>query len=104
MSDGDLGRADVRCLQACRKTIKGRFRQDSEHSTSSRKVLQGLDTGLRKPDTSCRSEAGRTPDMNEDTRAASRRAIARILYKETVAVERTPAHVIGLYSTDVRAL
>ena len=28
--------------------------------------------------------------MNEDTRAASRRAIARILYKETVPVERSP--------------
>src|SRR5262249_37839858 len=42
--------------------------------------------------------------MNEDARAASRGAIARIVDKETAAIERTAAHVIGLDRTDVRAL
>src|SRR6266487_2452670 len=51
---------------------------------------RSADAGFRKPDTSCRSEVGRTPEMNEDARAASRRAIARILDEEAAAVERTP--------------
>src|SRR6266516_5696473 len=101
---GNRRRADARCGQAARETLKGSFRQDSEHRTRLRKVLQGADAGFRKPDTSCRSEVGRTPEMNEDARAASRRAIARILDEEAAAVERTPAHVIGLHRTDVRAL
>src|SRR5262245_38143259 len=42
--------------------------------------------------------------MNEDARAASRDAIARIVHEETAAVERTTAHVVGLRRTDVRAL
>src|SRR5262249_34851223 len=42
--------------------------------------------------------------MNEDARAASRGAIARIVHEETAAVERTAAHVVGLDRTDVRAL
>src|SRR4029450_4036898 len=71
---GTRRRADARCGQAVRETIKGSFRQDGEHRTGVRKVLQGLDAGFRKPDTSCRSDVGGTPEMNEDARAASSRA------------------------------
>src|SRR5262245_14986665 len=79
--------ADTRWGQAPRETLKGRFWQHSDHRTGLRKVLQGLDAGFRKPDTSCRSDVGCTPEMNEDARAASSRAVARILYKEAPAVD-----------------
>ena len=96
---------DERSLrQAARETLKRGFRQDSEHRTGTRKVLQGSDTLLRKPDTPCRSRVGCTSDMNQDARAASGRAIAPIVDKEAAAVERTAAHVIGLHRTDLRAL
>src|SRR5262249_37618171 len=75
-----------------------------EHRTGARKILQGFDPGFRQPDTACRSRVGRAPDMNEDARAASGGAIARIVHEETAAVERTTAHVVGLHRTDVRAL
>src|SRR5215831_11550071 len=100
----DRRRADGWCRQAARETIKGSRRQDGEHRTGARKFLQGFDPGFRKPDTARRSRVGRAPDMNEDARAASRGAIARIVHEETAAVERTAAHVIGFDRTDVRAL
>src|SRR5262245_6572980 len=72
---GERRGTDGRCRQAARETIKGRCRQDREHRTGARKFLQGFDPGFRQPDTACRSRVGRTADMNEDTRAASRGAI-----------------------------
>ena len=101
---GECRRTDGRCRQAARETLKRGFRQDSEYRTGTRKVLQGSDALFRKPDTACRSRVGCTPDMNQDARAASSRAIARIVDEEAAAVERTAAHVIGLHRTDRRAL
>jgi len=46
--------------------------------TRTRKVLRGSDTLFGKPDTACRSHVGRTPDMNQDGRAASSTVIARL--------------------------
>src|SRR5262249_10475417 len=101
---GDRRRADGWRRQAARETIKGRCRQDREHRTGARKFLQGFDPGFRKPNAARGSLVGRAPDVNEDTRAASRGAIARIVDKETAAVERTATHVVRLHRTDVRAL
>src|SRR5262249_5997070 len=73
---------DGRCRQAARETIKGRCRQGRERRTGARKFPQSLDPGSRQPDTACRSRVGRTPDMNEDTRAASCGAIGATLEDE----------------------
>src|SRR6266478_1996129 len=93
---GERRRADGWRRQAARETIKGCCRQDRDDRAGARKVLQGFDPGFRKPDTACSSPIGRAPDMNEDARAASRGAIARIVDEETAAVERTTAHVVSL--------
>src|SRR5262249_35668428 len=90
-------RADGCRWQAARETVKRSFRQDSEHRTRSRKLLQDSDTVFRKPDTACRADVGCTPDMNKDARAPASRTIARIVDEESAAVERTAAHVIGLH-------
>src|SRR5262249_51155705 len=55
-----------RCRQAALEPTERSFRQDSEHRTGTRKVLQGSDALFRKPDTACRSRVGCTPDMNQD--------------------------------------
>jgi len=77
---------DSRCREAARETLKRGFGQDREYCTRTRKALQGSDTLFWKPDTACRSRVGRTPDMNQDARAASSRAIARIFHEEAAAV------------------
>src|SRR5215831_25629 len=101
---GERRGADGWRRQAARETIKGRCRQDGDDRAGAGKFLQRFDPVFRKPDTACGSLIGRAPDVNEDTRAASGGAIARIVDEETAAVERTAAHVVGLHRTDVRAL
>src|SRR6516162_6761503 len=101
---GERRGADGWRRQAARETIKGSRRQDRDDRAGAGKFLQGFDPGFRKPDAARRSCVGCAPDMNENTRAASRGAIARIVDEETAAVERTAAHVVGFDRTDVRAL
>src|SRR5215471_6854583 len=101
---GEHRRTDGWRRQAARETIKGCCRQDRDDRAGAGKFLQGFDLGFRKPNAASGSPIGRAPDVNEDTRAAPRDAIARIVDKETAAVERTAAHVVGLRRTDVRAL
>src|SRR5262245_46428366 len=93
---GDRSRPDGWCRQAARETINGLGRQVRDHRAGAGKFLEGFDPGFRKPDTACGSPVGRALDMNEDARATSRGAIARIVDEETAAVERTTAHVVGL--------
>src|SRR5262245_19904954 len=97
LSSSERRRADGCRWQAARETVKRSFRQDREHRTRSRKVLQDSDAVFRKPDTARRADVGWTPDMNEDARAPASRTIARIVDEESAAIERTAAHVIGLH-------
>src|SRR6516164_10089866 len=92
---GEHRRTDGWRRQAARETIKGSRRQDRDDRAGAGKFLQGFDPGFRKPDSARRSCVGCAPDLNENTRAASRGAIARIVDEETAAVERTAAHVVG---------
>src|SRR5215469_2786588 len=101
---GDRRRTDGWRRQAARETIKGCRRQDRDDRAGAGEFLQGFDPGFRQPNAARGSLIGRAPDVNEDTRAASRGAIARIVHEQTAAVERTAAHVVGQYRTDVRAL
>src|SRR6516162_9130601 len=100
---GERRGADGWRRQAARETIKGCRRQDRDDRAGAGKFLQGFDPGFRQPNAARSSLIGRAPDVNEDTRAASRGAIARIVHEQTAAVERTAAHVVGQHRTDVRA-
>src|SRR5947209_18598450 len=70
------------CRQAGRETLKRGFRQDSEHRTGTRKILQGSDTLFRKSDTACRSRRGFTPDWNQSAIGASNLAVPRRVHEK----------------------